>query len=278
MLPPARPLISPASGGLLGLGCEGDLRFSARWCRLGTSLSRFVFPVVDGEAAAAATAWNKSLQFCPCLVGACSGAGERFVRVESTGPVRVVLSRFALVLAGSGIGCASNRHPGMDWGFEERCRELAVGLVVARWKGRCSVLAARRHGLRFLDQRSSGCVPVRCSTLVFLFCRSCQSFQAMGLLLVLVVVNSSFSSCSHSGFGDGGGGRQWRLMFFLAVASGRRRRHSAMVDHTKDLQDLFVFSIFSRVFCVNCHGQLVSLCPSRRCLYSGCTPYVFLTA
>ena len=140
--------------------------------------------------------------------------------MESTGPVRVALSRFALVLAGSGIGCASNRHPGMDWGFGERCRELAVGLVVARWKGRCSVLAARRHGLRFLDQRSSGCVPVRCSTLVFLFCGSCQSFQAMGLLLVLVVVNSSFSSCSHGGFGDGGGGRQRRLMFFLAVASG----------------------------------------------------------
>jgi len=114
VLSSARPLISPASGDLLGLGCEGDLRFSARWCRLGTSLSRFVFPVVDGEAAAAA--WNKSLQPCPRLGGACSGASERFVRVESTGPVRVALSRFALVLAGSGIGCASNRHPGMDWG------------------------------------------------------------------------------------------------------------------------------------------------------------------
>jgi len=85
VLSSARPLISPASGDLLGLGCEGDLRFSARWCRLGTSLSMFVFsgrcPSGVGEAMTAAARWNKSLQLLHRLGDASSGIGEGLVRV-----------------------------------------------------------------------------------------------------------------------------------------------------------------------------------------------------
>ena len=86
VLPPARPLIPVASGGPLGLGCEGDLRFSAGRCILGCSLgprlSRVGFPGGGGEAAAAQP-WNKSLRPCLRFAGVRFRAGERPVREGS---------------------------------------------------------------------------------------------------------------------------------------------------------------------------------------------------
>ena len=135
MLPPARPLISPASGGLLGLGCEGDLRFSARLVRLGTSLSRFVFlgrcPSGVGEAMTAAARWNKSLQLLHRLGDAYSGIGEGLVRVGPHGAGCLVDARFLLVLRDSKVGVGFQRF--QQGTSAKLWRGMATGLLVTWW-------------------------------------------------------------------------------------------------------------------------------------------------
>ena len=148
VLPPARPLISPASGGLLGLGCEGDLRFSARWCRLGTSLSRFVFPCRCpsgvGEAMTAAARWNKSLQLLHRLGDAYSGIGEGLVRVGSHGAGCLVDARFLLVLRDSKVGVGFQRfQQGTSAKF---WRGMAAGLLVTWWVDLDLFFAVHRRG------------------------------------------------------------------------------------------------------------------------------------
>ena len=86
VLLPARARFLFASGGPRGLGCGGDLCFLDRRCRVGPRLARLGFPGGDGEAAAAAQPWNKSLRPHPRFVGVHSGAGERSVGRNSRVP------------------------------------------------------------------------------------------------------------------------------------------------------------------------------------------------
>jgi len=148
VLPPARPLISPASGGLLGLGCEGDLWFSARWCRLGTSLSRFVFPgrcpSGVGEAMTAAARWNKSLQLLHCLGDVSSGIGEGLVSVGSHGAGCLIDARFLLVLRDSKVGVGFQRFKqGMS---AKLWRGMTAGLLVTWWVDLDLFFAVHRRG------------------------------------------------------------------------------------------------------------------------------------
>jgi len=156
VLPPARPLISPASGGLLGLGCEGDLRFSVRWCKLGTSLSRFVFPgrCSSGvaEAMTAAARWNKSLQLLHCLGDVSSGIGEGLVSVGSHGAGCLVDARFLLVLRDSKVGVGFQRFKqGMS---AKLWRGMTAGLLVTWWVDLDLFFAVCRRGGQRADPRS----------------------------------------------------------------------------------------------------------------------------
>ena len=201
MLPPARPLISPASGGLLGLGCEGDLRFSARLVRLGTSLSRFVFlgrcPSGVGEAMTAAARWNKSLQLLHRLGDAYSGIGEGLVRVGSHGAGCLVDARFLLVLRDSKVGVGFQRF--QQGTSAKLWRGMAAGLLVTWWVDLDLFFAVRRRGGRIHGQRSRslGCVPGRCAFFVLFYCGSIQSFAAVEFLLTSVFT-SSHSVCKRS--------------------------------------------------------------------------------
>jgi len=147
VLPPARPLISPASGGLLGLGCEGDLRFSVRWCKLGTSLSRFVFPgrCSSGvaEAMTAAARWSKSLQLLHCL-------GD--VSSSSHGAGCLVDARFLLVLCDSKVGVGFQRF--QQDTSAKLWRGMAAGLLVTWWVDLDLFFAVCRRGGQRADPRS----------------------------------------------------------------------------------------------------------------------------
>jgi len=145
---------------------------------------------------------------------------------------------------------AATFHPGMAWRSPEGCRGLAVWLRFAGWVDRFFFLAVRRRGGRIHGQRSSGCVPGRCAFFVLLYCGSCQSFAAMGFLLV----SEFMSSCSGAGHGHGGGRR-------------RRRRRLVATASAKDLLVFVVIFFFFRVFCANVRGQLFPLYASSRCLY-----------
>lgn len=132
VLSPARPLISPASGGLLGLGCMGDPRLHRRRCRLGPRLARVWFPSGDGEAAAASRPWNKSLRSRPRLVGVYSGAGKGSVRAGLTGAggLAEVRSYPVLVLSDVGVGSSTLLLCFVRASLE-RCRGIVDGLMVA---------------------------------------------------------------------------------------------------------------------------------------------------
>jgi len=80
VLPPAGTPIPSISGGSSSLGCVGDPRLLARWCRVGPRSSRFRFPGAVGEAVTAAVRRNKSLRLLHRLGGAFSGVGEGLVR------------------------------------------------------------------------------------------------------------------------------------------------------------------------------------------------------
>lgn len=64
--------------------CLGNQCSSIRWYRLGPSLFRLVYSSGDGETVASSASWNKSLQFCPHLNGACSNVGEGSTRIRSS--------------------------------------------------------------------------------------------------------------------------------------------------------------------------------------------------
>ena len=260
MLPPARSPVPFASGDLRGLGCEGDQRFSAWWCRLCPRASRLGFPGGVVEAAATAAPWNKVLQPRPRLGGVSSSVGEGFVRVASTG-----LWCFAAVEPSSshggsscGDGCSA-LHLGMIRVPVDRCGWTEFGFVVVRWTDSCLGCPVYRREIWIRGQGSSGCVPGRCAFLGSFCCGSLQSLWAMGLPLVLEL--QSFSS--EAGALDGGGGRR------------RRRRRSWTC--AKVPQGVVVFSLFCRGFCAKCIGQL-SFCilpdGARICTVS---VYVFLT-
>jgi len=251
VLPPAGTPIPSISGGSSSLGCVGDPRLLARWCRVGPRSSRFRFPGAVGEAVTAAARRNKSLRLLHRLGGAFSGVGEGLVRAGSDGAGCLAAAGLLPVLGDSEVGdMAAILHPGMAWRSPVCCRGLAVGLRFAGWVDRFSFLAVRRRGGRIHGQRSSGCVPGRCAFFVLLYCGSCQSFAAMGFLLV----SEFMSSCSGAGHGHGGGRR-------------RRRRRLVATASAKDLLDFVVFFSFFRVFCANVRGQLVPLYASSRCLY-----------
>lgn len=209
MLPPARPLIPVASGGPLGLGCEGDLRFSAGRCRLGCSLgprlSRVGFPGGVGEAAAAAQPWNKSLRPCLRFAGVRFRAGERPVREGSLDSGwRLAAAGSFSVLVDLFLGSCS---PAVRASVEFR-RGKAVGSWASRWMVRCFFLAVCRREALIHGCGSPGCVPDRGSFMKFIYCGSFQSQCAMGFLLASVVL-LLFASSSGHGFSIDGGGRRW---------------------------------------------------------------------
>jgi len=208
VLPPARPLIPVASSGPLGLGCKGDLRFSAGRCRLGCSLgprlSRVGFPGGVGEVAAAAQPWNKSLRPCLRFAGVRFRAGERPVREGSLDSGwRFAAAGSFSVLVDLFLGSCS---PAVRASVEF-CRGEAVGSWASRWMVRCFFLAACRREALIHGYRSPGCVPDRGSFMEFIYCGSSQSQCAMGFLLASVVLLSA-SSSGH-GFSVDGGGRRW---------------------------------------------------------------------
>ena len=82
VLQPARPPFLLASDGLVGLGCEGNLWFSARLCRLGPSRCRVWCPGGACKVEAARPQWNKVLQALFHLVVTCSGVGDKPVGWE----------------------------------------------------------------------------------------------------------------------------------------------------------------------------------------------------
>jgi hypothetical protein len=137
-------------------------------------------------------------------------------------------------------GCCSPPLSGMVWVLVARCRVVAVGLVAVWWVDLCFFLASCRRCGQVHSERSTGCVPGRCFSFVCSFCGSIQSLCAMVLLLALAFLPSS--SYSDVGLGDDGDER-WAM----AAAS------------TKDSKDLFVFSLFSGVYCVRWFAQLSSL-------------------
>ena len=82
VLQPARPPFLLASDGLVGLGCEGNVWFSARLCRLGPSRCRVWCPGGACKVEAARPQWNKVLQALFHLVVTCSGVGDKPVGWE----------------------------------------------------------------------------------------------------------------------------------------------------------------------------------------------------
>ena len=82
VLQPARPPFLLASDGLVGLGCEGNVWFSARLCRLGPSRCRVWCPGGACKVEAAQPQWNKVLQALFHLVVTCSGVGDKPVGWE----------------------------------------------------------------------------------------------------------------------------------------------------------------------------------------------------
>jgi len=206
VLPPARLLVLLASVGLLGRGCDGDMCFLDRWCRLGPRLSSFVFPGGGGEAAAAAQPWNKSLRSCPRFDGVCFGAGERPVGEGS--PV----SRWDLAVAGFCfvlIGLCLGSSPSTVLPSLEACRGGAVGFVVWWWwMDWCCFLAACRWEASIHGFRSPGGVPDRGAFMEFINCGSLQSQRAMGFLLARELLLSSIF-LGHSSDVDGRGRRRW---------------------------------------------------------------------
>ncbi|WVZ73277.1 hypothetical protein U9M48_021604 [Paspalum notatum var. saurae] len=103
-------------------------------------------------------------------------------------------------------------------------REMAGGIVVARLVVLCFFLVACRRRAQVHSQRSTGCVPGRCSFMVFILCGSLQSHRAMVLLPALVsLLSSPFSSSGAP-----------------VEAGGQRRRQMKTMDasSTKDLWDL----------------------------------------
>ena len=192
----------------MGLGCEGDLRFSAGRCRLGCSLgprlSRVGFPGGVGEVAAAAQPWNKSLRPCLRFAGVRFRAGERPVREGSLDSGwRLAAAGSFSVLVDLFLGSCS---PAVRASVEFR-RGEAVGSWASRWMVRCFFLTARRREALIHGCRSPGCVPDRGSFMEFIYCGSFQSQCAMGFLLASVVLLSA-SSSGH-GFSVDGGGRRW---------------------------------------------------------------------
>src|SRR5438105_5003573 len=101
----------------------------------------------------------------------------------------------------------------------------------------CAIFRRRRD--QILDWGGAGCVPGRCSSLVFLlllvvvdvYCSSIQSLCAMALLLVCGgMLTSSASSGAWCGYGV--------------------PRRLACLTITELPKDLFVFSLLSRDLCV----------------------------
>ena len=161
MLPPAGTPIPSISGGSSSLGCVGDPRLLARWCRVGPRSSRFRFPGAVGEAVTAAAWRNKSLRLLHRLGGVLSGVGEGSVRAGSNGAGYLAVVRILPVLGDSEVGVGFLMFwRGMFQASVKRCRVMAVGVVAAWWVDLCFSLAARRRRLAQIHaQGSSGCVP-----------------------------------------------------------------------------------------------------------------------
>ncbi|WVZ60939.1 hypothetical protein U9M48_010893 [Paspalum notatum var. saurae] len=206
VLLPARKPISFVSDGSLSLGGEGDRRFSVRRCRLGpSSASRFVFPGYSGETVAVGWPWNKSFRFRPRFVGVHSDAVEGSVKAELTGAGRLAAARFApdLDVSDVGVGSLAFRQ-GLLLVPVELHREMAGGIVVARLVVLCFFLIACRRRAQVHSQRSTGCVPGRCSFMLFILCGSLQSHRAMVLLPALASLPSSPFSSSGAPVEAGG--------------------------------------------------------------------------
>ena len=233
MVSPAGPVIPSTSGGLLGHGCVGDQRILARRCTACPSISRRWFPSGADEAMAAAAWWNKSLQLLHRLGDVFSGVGEELVRVRSTG-----LRCFTVVelssRAGPSLGVCLALHPGMDWASILLCSRTVVGFVERWWTDPfCSSGEGWIHG-----HRSWGCVPGRCTFVVFFYCGSSQSLWAIQLLLARELL--SFSPVS----GD------------VVHGGERQRRRPWKTSCAKDLKDFDVIFLFVRVFCAKRLGHL----------------------
>ena len=205
MLPPARARFLCASGGPRGLGCGGDLCFLDRRCRVGPRLARLGFPGGDGEAAAAAQPWNKSLRPHPRFVGVYSGAGERSVGEElaRSGVSARVVSTLDLCCSCVGV-LPAVLQLGTDWSSPGSCSGIAKGFVVVEWMESLLLLAVRRQKEWFHGLRCSGCVPSRHAFFVASLCGSSQRLRAMELLLALGVLLFFFGlGVAEESGGDG---------------------------------------------------------------------------
>ena len=258
MLQPARPPFFLASGGLVGLGCEGNGWFSARLCRVGPSLSRFVSPGGERRVEVLLLWWNKVLRLLLHLAVASSGIGDKLVRSFASGSGGPVVAS-APVSFCTGVVFRRAVWPAelvnTEWGLEYR---EVFGLLVAGWMDPCSSFAACRYEVWIHGRRSLGRVPNRCASMVFSCCGSPRSLWAMWLLLAWVAL---FPFPGAGVLDDGG---------------GRRRRRPMITGCAKDLQYLIVISSFHRVFCAKWLGHLCfCILPEGACI---CTVpmYVFL--
>ena len=151
--------------------------------------------------------------------------------------------------AGPSLGVCLALHPGMDWASILLCSRTVVGFVDRWWTDPfCSSGEGWIHG-----HRSWGCVPGRCTFVVFFYCGSSQSLWAIQLLLARELL--SFSPVS----GD------------VVHGGERQRRRPWKTSCAKDLKDFAVIFLFVRVFCAKRLGHL-SYCnfPEGACMYRPC--------
>jgi len=254
---PRRERRSPsASGGPPGLGCVRDPCLLVRRCTVGSSLSRFACPGDAGEAEAAAALWNKSLRSCSRFGGVISGAGERPVRAGFDGAGCLAVARFCPVVGGSNVGVGSPvLHPGTGLALVLLYRGMAYGMKDVWWVDWRLVLAVCRRWVLIYSRSSLGCVPGRCTSLVFSCCGSRQRLCAMMLLQTLVYLLFISVSGGHTS----GEVRRWKRMESSRCIKG-------------PLGVLIIF-VCCRVLCASLGGQLSLLYPSSTCMYLCCLLY-----
>jgi len=224
VLQPARPPFFLASGGLVGLGCEGNGWFSARLCRLGPFRCRVSCPGGACKVEAARLLWNKVLQALLHLVVSCSGGGggpvglvgggsEDLVGASVRGgPCTGVFRRPVMAAASSASGLLRFWQAAEVRGSWVQDVEKAAGLVEARrldrarlprGGGRC-----RRRSACIQGRRSLGRGPDR-----WAFSGSFCSSARTGVYFVCedgrLLRSTSKPACDEASFGlkMGGDGR-----------------------------------------------------------------------